>query len=164
MEDSEDAIRDLRRRARARVGLPAKFLIIMAALGVGVGVVLTLLASGAMDGVPPPTEVETARRPLYRVLGPFAVLWCGLIGYGAWEMDRLGNYRAAKVAAWMAVVPVPVPAYLLWVVGAVLGIVALNDPAVRAAFASGNGGARGAYLAAHPPRERRRRDERDEGW
>lgn len=57
-------------------------------------------------------------------------------------------------------VPVPIPLYLLWMVGAVLGIVALNDRAVRAAFASGNGDAREQYLAANPyrpPRQRRRR-------
>src|SRR4051812_26118398 len=106
-------------------------MIIMAALGGGIGVVLALLASGAADGPQPPTEVELARRPLYMAIGPFAVLWCAVIGYGAWEMDRLGNYRAAKIAAWMAVVPVPVPAYVLWLIGAILGIVALNDPAVR---------------------------------
>lgn len=156
MEDNAEAIRALRRRARARVGLPAKFMVIMAALGLGIGVVLTLVGFGATDGNPPPTETSLARRPLYRVLGPFAMLWCGFIGYGAWEMDRLGNYRAAQIAAWMAVVPVPIPAYVLWMIGAILGIVALNDPAVRAAFASGNGNTRAEYLAEYPYRPRGR--------
>ena len=107
--------------------------------------------SGATDGRQSPSETELARRPLYLVIGPFAVLWCGFIGYGAYQMDRLGNYRAAKIAVWMAVIPVPVPAYLIWLIGAILGIVALNDPAVRAAFASGNGAAREQYLAGSAP-------------
>ena len=41
-------------------------------------------------------------------------------------MDRLGNYRAAKIAAWMAVIPVPVPAYLIWLAVNVPFFLAVN--------------------------------------
>jgi hypothetical protein len=163
VDDHDEALRELRRRARARVGLPAKFLLLMALLGVVMGG-FVVIDTGPLSARPRPAA-GLASYAYFWLVGVFAVVWCGVIGYGAWEMDRLGNYRAARLAAWMALVPVPVPAWVLWFIGALLGVAALSDPAVRAAFASGNPGAREAYLAqhAHRPGRRPRRPVRDPG-
>ena len=100
---------------------------------------------------------------------PLAVfLWCLVIGYGAYEMDKLGNYRMAKIASVLALIPVPVPLYLLWFIGGLLGLSALSTPAVRAAFAAGNEGAREAYLATRrrpgPPPLPHERGDAGEEW
>lgn len=163
-EDHEEAIRALRRRARSRVKLPATLILMLSILGMGLGIAMVFLSLGAADGGAPPTGRGLASWRYAWAIGPFAIVWCGIIGYGAFEMDRLGNYKAALVGSWLAVIPVPVPGYCLWFIGAILGLLALQDPAVRAAFNSGNGDARAKYLAKHPYRSRRRRSRPDDDF
>jgi hypothetical protein len=144
MDEPEDVLADLRRRARKRVKVPATLMMVMAVLWVAMAVTFALYAGGAFG---PRPDGGLAGLAYAWLVGPIGVVWGGTIAYGAYQMDRLGNYKAARLGAWVAVVPVPVPLYLLWLVGAILGLVALNDPGVRAAFASGNPGALDAYLA-----------------
>ena len=155
MSGDEDVVRELRRRARKRVALPAGFMLLMAAFGSCFAIVFLYLA---LSG--PKPESGLGSLPFAWALPAFGLAWCGFIGYGAWELDHLGNYRVARAAAWVAVIPVPIPLYLLWAVGAILGLVALNDPAARAAFASGNGLARATYLEDHADRIRRQMERR----
>jgi hypothetical protein len=161
MSGDEELVRERRRRARARVKLPAGFMLLMSVFGSCFA--LAFLYLSLTDD--PKPQSGWGSLPFAWAIPTFGLLWCGFIGYGAWEMDRLGNYQVARAAAVVAVVPVPVPAYLFWLIGAILGIIALNDPAVRAAFASGNGAARAVYLEDHGDRLRRqmerRRSERD---
>ena len=164
MPDDEDVVHELRRRARKRVALPAGAMLLMAVFGSVFALVFLYLS--LTDNQKP--ESGWGSLPFAWAIPAFGLVWCGFIGYGAWELDRLGNYQVARVAAWVAVVPVPIPAYVLWAIGAIVGLVALSDPAVRAAFASGNGSARATYLQDHAARLQRqlerRRPRDDDDW
>jgi hypothetical protein len=160
VDDPDDLLPELRREARNRLTLPATFMMIVAALGAGVAVTFSLVSWGFFGG--PLSEDGLTGSEYAWLIGPVAVVWCGVIGYGAYQMSRLGNYQAAKVGAWLAVVPFPLPLYLLWLIGAILGLIAMSDPAVRAAFATGNPGSLRAYLARRNSRRRPRRSRGEE--
>ncbi len=141
----EEAVTALRRHARRRVKAPAMLILIPTVLGMAGAGFFTLSIFFSLTGPEPDGSLAYTR---FGWVIPLAVfLWCLVIGYGAYEMDKLGNYRMAKIASVLALIPFPVPLYLLWFIGGLLGLSALNTPAVRAAFAAGNEGARDAYLA-----------------
>lgn len=140
--DDQERVRELRRAARRRVALPATVMLLVAVLGMAsAGVFMYLSLS-----TDPVLKSGVLGLPFAWVLGALGLLWCGFVGYGAWELDRLGNYWIAKTAVWVAVVSVFIPLYVPSLIGTIAALVTLNDPAVRAAFSTGNGRAREVHL------------------
>ncbi len=73
--------------------------------------------------------------PLF--IGGFIILWNLLIIYGAFEMDRLGSHRMATMAAWLAIIPVPLPTYPLLLIAGIVALIRLSKEEVKTAFRRG---------------------------
>ncbi|WP_153556124.1 hypothetical protein [Roseimaritima sediminicola] len=129
-------------QARREVTPPAIALLVVASIGLGVGILgligdVAMLVTGmvarleAMNQGPVSEYVQLAIRSAWGVL---LILVDVVIIRGALGMKRLWDYDASKRAAILSVIPCIGPCCLLGIPFGIWALVVLNRPHVRTAF------------------------------
>lgn len=134
---------------------PAIGLIVVGALNFGLGLLTLLSGLLRLTGLIPGERIpiNEAERLGYFVgtFGGYAVAFIGLVGapfiiYGAIQMLNGKNYRAAKRAAILAIVPFVSCCFVLGIPFGIWALVVLNKPEIRAFFNGEN-----YYQNFYPP-------------